>query len=175
MTTTSLQATARPLGVAAIGAIGGMVAGMMMAAVEMIYGWLSPGHSFWDAPMAIWAWVAGIDSFGDPGDNVDSIVLGMVGHMMISAMVGIVFAAAMVYVIRARSLVTSVAVGTAYGLLVWVGMRYVLLPLNAGEADLFTTDLVSPQWVWWLAHAVLGMTAGAFFVIARRVRSNQGG
>jgi hypothetical protein len=29
--------------------------------------------------------------------------------------------------------------------------------------------VVSPQWVWWLAHAILGMTAGMFlYVVSRR-------
>jgi hypothetical protein len=29
---------------------------------------------------------------------------------------------------------------------------------------------VSPQWVWWLAHALLGMTAGVFYVAVGRAR-----
>lgn len=39
--------------------------------------------------------------------------------------------------------------------------------LLVGEDDLFTTDVVSPQWVWWLALAVLGMTAGLVYDVAR--------
>jgi hypothetical protein len=34
-----------------VGAVGGMAAGMMMAAVEMIYGWASSAHTAWDAPI----------------------------------------------------------------------------------------------------------------------------
>lgn len=173
MDTQAVARTTNPLSVIVIGAIGGMIAGMMMAAVEMVYGWLSDAHGFWDAPMAIWAWVAGIDNFGDPSDHVDSIVLGIIGHMMMSAMVGVVFAALMIYVIRARDVVTPVVVGIGYGLLVWVVMRYVVLPLNEGEDELFTTDLVSPQWVWWLAHAVLGMTAGVYHDIVVRKRAGR--
>jgi hypothetical protein len=33
---------------------------MMMAAVEMIYGWASSAHTAWDAPMGIWAYIGGL-------------------------------------------------------------------------------------------------------------------
>ncbi len=157
-----------------IGAIGGAIAGMMLAMVEMVYGWVSETHTFWDAPMAIWAWVAGVGNFGPPGDHVGAIVLGIAGHMMLSMMLGVVFAGLVFSVLRGRNGLTLVMVGVAYGLVVWIAMRYVILPLNAGEADLFTTDHVSPQWVWWLSHAVLGMTAGVYVNAVRRVGRQPG-
>jgi hypothetical protein len=52
--------------VVVIGATGGAIGGMMLAMIEMLYGWLSDSHTFWDAPMAIWAWVGGIEHFGSP-------------------------------------------------------------------------------------------------------------
>ncbi len=159
-----------PLRVVVIGAIGGAIAGMMMAAIEMIYGWLSDAHSLWDAPMGVWAWVGGLDDFGTPGDHVGSIVLGLAGHMANSMMIGVVFAALMFYVIGARDLITPVILGVVYGLVVWVVMRYAVLPLRSPEDTLFTKDLVSPQWVWWVAHAALGMTAGIYYdLVSRRV------
>lgn len=153
--------------VVVIGAAGGAIAGMMLAMVEMLYGWLSDSHTFWDAPMAIWAWVGGIEHFGSPSDHVGPIVLGLGGHMMNSMMIGIGFAILMV-VLRPRGTVAPIMIGVVYGLAVWVVMRYILLPLNSGEDDLFTTSVVSPQWVWWLGHAVLGMTAGVFYIVVRR-------
>lgn len=84
-----------------------------------------------------------------------------------SMMIGIGFAALMA-VLRLRGDMTTIMVGVVYGLGVWAAMRYILLPLNDGEEDLFTTSLVSPQWVWWLGHAVLGMTAGSAYIVARR-------
>ncbi len=152
-----------------IGAIGGMVAGMMMALVEMLYGWASDAHTFWDAPMAIWSWVAGIERFGQPGNHVGPIILGIGGHMMNSVMIGIGFAA-LITALRPRDNLTPIMVGIAYGLGAWAVMRYGILPLRRDrEADLFTNALVSPQWVWWLAHGVLGMTAGLVYDVARRV------
>jgi hypothetical protein len=41
----------------------------------------------------------------------------------------------------------------------------VLLPINTPEDRLFTTSMISPQWVWWVAHLALGMTAGLFYFL----------
>lgn len=148
-----------------VGAFGGMAAGMMMAAVEMVYGWASDAHTAWDAPMAIWAWVAGIEHFGQPANHVGPIMLGIGGHMMNSMIAGIVFVSLM----RAlRNPPGVFMLGTAYGVGLWALMRYVILPLNQGEDDLFTKSIVSPQWVWWLAHVALGMTAGLVYLVFGR-------
>ena len=151
-----------------VGAIGGMLAGMMMALTEMLYGWANDARTFWDAPMAIWSWVFGLEHFGEPANHVWPIVLGMGAHMVNSMMVGIVFAALMIG-LGIRRNVAPVMIGVAYALGIWALMRYVILPLNDGEETLFTTDLVTPQWVWWLSHAALGMTAGIYYDVVRRL------
>src|SRR4051794_38541989 len=74
-----------------LGALAGSLGGLMMAGVEMIYGWASPVHSLWDAPMAIWAYVGGLNHFGHPGNHIGPIVLGIGGHMMNSIFVAVVF------------------------------------------------------------------------------------
>lgn len=153
--------------VAALGATGGAIGGMMLAMIEMLYGWLSDGRTFWDAPMAIWAWVGGVEHFGSPGNHVGPIILGLGGHMMNAMMLGVGFAILM-SILKPRDDLSPIMIGVAYGVGVWVVMRYIILPLNAGEDDLFTTSIVSPQWVWWFGHAVLGMTSGAVYVLARR-------
>lgn len=164
-----------------VGGLGGAVAGMMLALVEMIYGWASPAHTFWDAPMAIWAWAGGARHFGEPGNHVGPILLGLAGHMTNSMMLGIGFAALATIALaglRRRGATsprafgaTALMAGLAYGLAAWAVMRYGILPLRGtSEAVLFTGSAVSPQWVWWLGHAALGMTAGAVFLAAEFVR-----
>src|SRR4051794_41425371 len=74
-----------------LGALAGSLAGLMMAGVEMIYGWASPVHSVWDAPMAIWAYVGGLNHFGHPANHIGSIVLGIGGHKMKAIFLAIVF------------------------------------------------------------------------------------
>lgn len=148
-----------------IGAAGGMAAGMMMAAVEMIYGWASSTHTAWDAPMAIWSWVGGIEHFGQPANHFGPIILGLGGHMMNSMIAGIVFVALMRML---RNPPGALMLGTAYGVGLWALMRYLILPLNHGESKLFTTSMVSPQWVWWVAHVALGMSAGLIYTLFAR-------
>jgi hypothetical protein len=157
-----------PARIVVLGALGGMVAGMMMAGIEMLYGWISSAHTAWDAPMAIWSWVAGIEHFGEPRNHIWPILLGLGGHMVNSMLVGVVFVA-LLAALRPRDDLTPIMLGLAYGLGLWALMRYVILPLNNGEEQLFTTDLVSPQWVWWVAHAALGMTAGIVYDVVRRL------
>jgi hypothetical protein len=118
--------------------------------------------------MAIWAYVGGLEHFGRPANHVWPILLGIGGHMANSMMVGVVFVAVLA-ALRPRNDLTPIMLGVAYALGLWSLMRYVLLPLNGGEDDLFTTNLVSPQWVWWVAHAALGMTAGIVYDVVRRL------
>jgi hypothetical protein len=44
----------------------------------------------------------------------------------------------------------------------------VILPLDEGQGELFTTDSVSPKWLWWVAHAGFGITAGIIYDVMRR-------
>jgi hypothetical protein len=169
--------------IVAVGAIGGALAGMMMGMTEMFYGWVSAAHTFWDPLMAIWAWVGGRSHFGTPSNHIGPIILGLGGHMMNAMVFGMMFAAiaaGMATYLRRRGAASGsidlagLMLGLAWGLGAWAIMRYGILPLRApAEADLFTKALVSPQWTWWLAHAILGMTAGMVFVVARRIGSRR--
>jgi hypothetical protein len=155
--------------VVVVGALGGVLAGMVMALTEMLYGWASSAHTVWDAPMAIWAWVGGLDQFGRPADHIGAIVLGLDGHLVNSMIAGVVFVA-LLRAARLRNALVAVVLGVAYGLVLWVIMRYGILPLRASTKVLFTTSMVSPQWVWWLAHGLFGVTLGTVYVAVRRGR-----
>ena len=154
-------------GVLRVGGVVGIAAGAAMAFVVMAYGLVSGGHTLWDMPMAIWAWVFGVDRSGAPAEHVWPVVLGLVAHGVNSVAVGVVFALAAAGAAR-RDLGTPVVLGLLCALALWAFMRYVVLPLNEGEARLFTTAAVAPAWVWWLAHAAFGVTAGLFFDAMRR-------
>jgi hypothetical protein len=157
------------LNIVVVGVITGVVAGVILALTQMIYGWASSAHSAWDAPMAIWAWLAGLNYFGRPGDHVWPIVLGLGGHMVNSVVAGVIFVA-LLGALRLRNDLWAIVLGVAYGLALWAIMRYGILPLRDSTKALFTTSMVSPQWVWWLAHGLFGLTAGIVYVAARRVQ-----
>jgi hypothetical protein len=145
-----------------VGAVAGAAAGMMMAAVEMIYGWASSAHTAWDAPMGIWAYIGGLDHFGHPANHVGPIVLGIGGHMMNAVIVGIVFVALLRILGNPPG---ALLLGGAYGAGLCALQRYVFLPINTPADKLFTTNMISPQWVWWVAHLVLGTTAGLVYLL----------
>jgi hypothetical protein len=156
-----------------LGAGVGIPAGLAMAGVEMIYGWASPAHTAWDAPMGIWAYIAGLKHFGDPANHIGPIILGIGGHMANAVFVGIVFAAMMSTVRRPNA---GPLLGAGFGAGLWALQRYVFLPINTPEDRIYTTSLTSPQWVWWIAHIALGLTAGLAYLWfdKRRVATKPG-
>ena len=149
-----------PVGIAA-----GAAAGLAMAAVEMIYGWASSAHTAWDAPMGIWADIGGLNHFGRPVDHIGPIVLGIGGHMLNAVFVAVVFVALMRVL---RNPPAALILGAAYGAGLWALQRYVFLPINTPEDRLFTTGLISPPWVWWIAHLALGTTIGLVYMLLNR-------
>jgi hypothetical protein len=148
-----------------LGAVAGAAAGLAMAGVEMIYGWASSAHTAWDAPMGIWAYIGGLNHFGKPANHIGPIVLGIGGHMMNAILIGIVFVALMRILHDPPG---ALLLGTAFGVGLWALQRYVFLPINTPEDRLFTTGVISPQWVWWIAHVALGTTLGLVYVLGRR-------
>jgi hypothetical protein len=48
----------------------------------------SSAHSAWDAPMGIWAYIAGLNHLGQPANHIGPIILGLGGHMMNSMIIG---------------------------------------------------------------------------------------
>ena len=148
-----------------VGAVAGTAAGLAMAAVEMIYGWASPAHTAWDAPMGIWADIGGLNHFGQPVHHIGPIVLGIGGHMLNAIFVAVVFVVLMRVL---RNPPGAVILGAAYGAGLWALQRYVLLPINTPEDRLFTTGLISPLWVWWIAHLALGTTIGLVYMLLDR-------
>jgi hypothetical protein len=150
-----------------VGVAAGAAAGLGMAAVEMIYGWASSAHTAWDAPMGIWAYIGGLNHFGRPANHIGPIVLGIGGHILNAILVAIVFVA----LLRGlRNPPGALILGAAYGAALWALQRYVFLPINTPEDRLYTTGLVSPQWVWWIAHLALGTTIGLVYLLLERRR-----
>jgi uncharacterized membrane protein YagU involved in acid resistance len=150
-----------------VGVAAGAAAGLAMAAVEMIYGWASSAHTAWDAPMGIWAYIGGLDHFGQPANHIGPIVLGIGGHMLNAIVVAIAFVALLRVL---RNPPGALLLGTAYGAGLWALQRYVFLPINTPEDKLFTTGLINPQWVWWISHLALGTTIGLVYVQLERRR-----
>ena len=61
----------------------------------------------------------------------------------------------------------ALLLGAAYGAGLWALQRYFFLPINTPEDRLFMTGMISPQWVWWVAHIALGTTFGLVYLAVR--------
>ncbi len=109
---------------------GGIVASLVIAMWEMIVEAIIPaGNGFWSPVVYIGATVArDLQSVTAPVPfHLPAVILGLVGHMMNSIIFGLIFA----YLIapRSRSLGRQVVAGLIYGVVIYLVMWFVVLPL----------------------------------------------
>jgi hypothetical protein len=148
-----------------IGVIAGLAAGMVMAMWQMIVGAIATeptdvagiDSSFWTAVTSIPSvlfgqeWFHGSFEFG-------AVFLGLMGHMMNSAMIGIAGVALVATLFGGRIRVApAMVIGMTFGLVV----EAVLLNGVVNQIqDVNTVYSSTPEWSWWVAHAMFGATVG---------------
>ena len=109
---------------------GGIVASLVIAMWEMIVEAVLPtGNGFWSPVVYIGATVArDLQSVTAPVPfHLLGVLLGLIGHMMNSIILGLIFA----YLIapRAKSLGGQIVAGLIYGVVIYLIMWLVVLPL----------------------------------------------
>jgi hypothetical protein len=135
-------------------ALPGLIAGLVFAMWAMVVGLFT--STLWAPPQGI-AQSIGI---GSTGHNLQLVPLlaGLVGHMMNSVLLGIIFIA----IARAIRLqhIAAVFGGMVYGVIVYVGMYWVLLrgALSSTSASFLSAN---PEWSWIAAHLMFGVVLGA--------------
>lgn len=138
-----------------VGALGGMLAGAMMAMFAMLAMWLDnvSDTGFW-TPVNLIAHTFWRGAPLDEEFSVGALILGIVVHMMMAMMLGAVIALIVSRIAALRAnLGSRLATGVAVGLMVWVVMQYVIWPLvDEPAADAFT------PWIFAVSHVVFGMT-----------------
>jgi uncharacterized membrane protein YagU involved in acid resistance len=133
------------------GAVGGVAAGLVFAAVTMWFADSTGGKA--EMPLRMISTIVKGDQAMAAGTT--STALGAVVHLALSALFGMVFALA---VPRFRTNGTVALAGTAYGLLLYVLNFLVLTPL------VFTTFRMANQPFEVFAHIVFGtLLSFAFF------------
>ncbi|MFL5734248.1 MAG: hypothetical protein ACJ78Q_13755 [Chloroflexia bacterium] len=141
------------------GAIGGVIAGIVFAAAEMLAAWFTMGK-----PAAPLHMIAGIPLQQDPMQISDgtAIVVGMLFHMVYSATVGVIvaFVVTSVAVLR-NSPATTVIFSTVLGLVLWPLNFYVIAPLiHAPWFAAVTNPSDQIQQAIW--HALFGAVLGLY-------------
>lgn len=155
----------RPATIVRAGLIAGAVAGMMMAMWQMAVGAVADeptvvdgvNSSLWTAVTAIPSVLFGIDWF-HADFELGAVALGIAGHMMNSMMIGIVGVALLAVVLGRRpSPIAAVVQGVLFGLLMEVVIIHLIVNPIQDVNTLYTS---TPEWSWWVSHAIFGMTLG---------------
>ncbi len=144
---------------------GGIVASLVIAMWEMIVEAIIPaGNGFWSPVVYIGATVArDLQSVSAPVPfHLLGVILGLIGHMMNSIIFGLIFA----YLIapRARSLGGQIVAGLIYGVVIYLVMWFVALPLV--DPVMLNLNAI----VFLLGHMMWGVALG---FINHRVTSAQ--
>jgi hypothetical protein len=149
------------------------VGGMMMAMWQMAVGAIAqdptavPGihTSFWTAVTSITSVIFGLDAFHG-SFHFWSVAGGLMGHMMNSMMLGVI-AVALLSAVQGRrpSLQGAIRQGVMFGLV----LELVIVNLIVNQIQHVNTLYTStPEWSWWVAHGIYGMTVGALGALLLR-------
>jgi hypothetical protein len=148
-----------------VGAIAGLAGGMMMAMWQMVVGAIAQeptavagiDSSFWTAVTSIPSVIFGTDWFHGSFD-FGAVFVGLMGHMMNSAMLGIVGVGIATTLLGSRPSPGHAAVfGMTFGLI----LELVVVNLVVNQLQTIDTLYTStPEWSWWVAHAMFGATVG---------------
>lgn len=148
-----------------VGALAGLAGGVMMAMWQMVVGAIAqdptavPGidTSFWTAvtsiPSVIFgqSWFHGSFEFG-------AVFVGLMGHMMNSMMLGAVGVGLATTLLGNRpSVAKAMAFGMMFGLLLEIVVVNVVVNQIQDVNTLYTS---TPEWSWFVAHAMFGATVG---------------
>jgi hypothetical protein len=147
------------------GLIAGAVAGMMMAMWQMAVGAIAQDptalpaihQSFWTPVTAITSVIFGLDAFHG-SFHFWSVAGGVAGHMMNAMMLGVVGVGLLTLVQGARPrLMGAVMQGVLFGLVLEVVIVNLIVNRIQDVNTLYTS---TPEWSWWVAHGIFGMTLG---------------
>ena len=143
----------------------GVGGGMVMAAPLVIYDWANATHSALELPMAVTAWLFGLDHYVRNGYHWWPIVIGALLLLVYWSVLGVVYAAVAERVYRVRTWLGSVALGGFWSFASFMLFWYMLLPIARDGAPFRATVaapamFVAPNWVWILAFTLSGVVTG---------------
>lgn len=151
-------------GVRAIaGATAGVLGGVLMFLLVMLYTWASAGD-FWMVPRAVAALWYGADAMGG---GAWIVTVGVLTHVATAIGLGALFG-----LLSSRRNGTAAATGSAaiYGVLVWLIMTWAVVPvLNSTMADFVGTMPV----VWFLSHVLFAIPLVGVPASTRRIAQHR--
>lgn len=147
------------------GAIAGLAGGMVMAMWQMVVGAIAQqptavagiDTSVWTAITAIPSVVFGLDWFHGSFES-SAVLVGLMGHTMNSVVLGALGVGLATIVLGSRPIIAKATVfGMMFGLLLEVVVVNVVVNQIQTVDTLYTS---TPEWSWWVAHAMFGAVVG---------------
>jgi hypothetical protein len=147
------------------GAVAGLAGGMMMAMWQMVVGAIAqdptadPGihTSFWTAVTSIPSVIFG-QSWFHGSFEFWAVFLGLMGHMMNSMVLGTIGVGLATTLLGKRP---NIAAAMAFGMMFGLVLEVVVVNLVVNRIqDVNTLYTSTPEWSWWVAHAMFGATVG---------------
>lgn len=142
----------------ALGAVGGLVAGMVMAMWSMIVMWLT-GEGFW-VPLNLIAHTFWEGAPTDATFSAAAMILGAVVHMMMSIILGLALALLAHWTKPGPGVL--LAGGMVFGIVVWLVNQYAVWP----AIDMIAAEQFTP-WVFAVGHLMYGLVAAGALLPAQ--------
>jgi hypothetical protein len=147
-----------------VGALAAIVGGIVMAVWQMVVAAIAqqptavPGihQTLWTPPEGIWSVVFGVHHFhgdfhfipvfgGIAGHMMNSLVLGLVGVVLLTAILG-----------RQPHPAAAVILGIGYG----IAVQAILISAIINTQKIQTLYSSTPHWSWFVGHGIFGLTLG---------------
>ena len=142
------------------GAVAGAIGGVVLSVYMVIVG-VARGENVWaGAKIAAYPFLG--DRVMTPGFDAGAVALGLIDHFAVSIIWGILFALAAFGLSRRA----TVGLGAVWGIVVWLAMFYLVLPL-VGAGNLVRG---MPVGVAFIDHVIFGLTVGFGFLPFQRER-----
>ncbi len=157
---------------AAVGVASGVLGGIVLALPLLFWDWANGQHSALEYPMAVSAWLFGLNHFEQNGYVAWAIVVGALFLVLYYALSGLAFAAIAERVYHLRTLLGSLALGALWSFFSWMTFWYMILPIAREGAPFKPTVSglwVAPSWVWILGYTAFGLATGlAYWMLEHR-------
>jgi hypothetical protein len=162
---------------AVVGTVCGVFGGLAMALPLVIYDWVRASHSALELPMAVTAWLFGLNHFHPNAYAFWSIAVGALFLLAYWEAHGLAFTALADRVYRVSSLAGSLALGAVWSFVSFMFFWYMLLPVARDGAPFRlvpgAVGFVAPNWVWILGYTLFGLATGACYWLLRQQRRTQ--
>jgi hypothetical protein len=157
--------------IAAAGIASGLIGGLVLGLPIVLYDWANGSHSALELPMAVTAWLFGLDRFDANGYDAWSIVIGALFLVLWWAISGLAYAALAERVYDVKSWAGSLSLGAAWSFVSFMLIWYMLLPI-ARDGEPFrelpgSAAFVAPNWIWILAYSAFGVATAVSFRLLR--------